>query len=104
MKKTKDSSELSPSEALGLLYSHLEGKKKRVHTFDGFGWMLMGCDIDLSDLTKRLKSAEHICLAGKNMKGMGHGVAMKEKDKSYLFLETDRAKIESIYKKRKIVD
>ena len=100
----KDVSELTAKEAIGLLSSHLEGKKKRVHTFTGFGGMLMGCDIDLSNLKKRLSKAKSIMLAGPNMKGMGHGVALEEEGKGFMFLETDSKKLEAIYKKRKIVD
>jgi hypothetical protein len=104
MKKNKEMNEgeLTPKEAEGLLEVHLEGKTKRVHTFDGFGSMLMGCDIDLSDLKKRFKTAEYLGLAGVNMTGMGHGVAIQEKGKRPLFLATDKKKLEAIYKKRKI--
>lgn len=101
MKKTKDKSELTHEEALKLLEVHLEGKKKRVHTFEG-GMFLFGCDMDLSTIKERLKESKHICLSGKNMKAMGHGVAYKQKNESYLFLNTDKVKLEAIHKARKI--
>ena len=105
MKKNKDMEDgrLTSTEALKLLEVHTEGKKKRVHTFDGFGGILMGCDIDLTGIKKKFKNAEYIGLAGVNMTGMGHGVAIQEKGKGYLFLATDKKKLEAIYKKKKIV-
>jgi hypothetical protein len=103
MKKEKDESELTPKEALELLQTHLEGKKKRLHTFEG-GAFLMGCDMDLSTIKERLNNSKHICLSGKNMKAMGHGVAYKQESGSYLFLETDKKKLEAIHKARKIKD
>jgi hypothetical protein len=104
MKKNKemDKAQLTPKEAETLIAVHLEGKTKRVHTFSGGGGILMGCDIDLSDLKKRFKTAEYIGLAGINMTGMGHGIAIQEKGKGYLFLETDKKKLDAVYKKRKI--
>jgi len=106
MKETKtevakiDKSKLSISEALSLLSIHLEGKKKRVHTFEG-GVFLFGCDIDLSDLKSKLKETGYIGLSGGNMRNMGHGVAI-EQDRGFLFLETDKVKLDAIFKKRNI--
>ena len=94
---------LTPAEALGLLAPHLEGKKKRVHTFMGMGFGLMGCDYDLTDVKKHLKEAKEITLSGPNMRGMGHGVAFLEKDQ-WTFLESDKKKIDAIHKARGIKD
>ncbi len=103
MKNKKDKAVLTPMEALDLLSIHLEGKKKRVHTLEGFGGIaVMGCDIDLTNIKKIIKKSEYIGLAGSNMTGMGHGVAIDQKGKGYLFLETDKIKLDAIYKKRKI--
>lgn len=94
---------LTPKEALDLLAPHLEGKKKRVHTFTG-GAFLMGCDMDLSEVKKRLESlkADEIQLSGVNMRGMGHAVAYLDAKYGWTFLETDKAKIDAIHKLRKI--
>lgn len=102
MNKDMDKGKLTPTEAKELLSTHLEGKKKRIHTFDGFGGIIMGCDIDLSEIKKKFKRAEYIGLAGANMTGMGHGVAIQEKGKGFLFLSTDENKLKKIYKKRGI--
>lgn len=92
---------LTPSEALELLAPHLVKKKKRIHTFSG-GAFLMGCDVDLTQIKKYLKDADvdGIILGGPTMKAMGHGVAVWTN--TWLFLQTDNAKIEAIYKQRKI--
>ena len=103
MAKKKDTSLLTADEALGLLDIHLEGKKKRCHSFQGMGFGLFGCDIDLTSIKKYFKTAKHICLSGDNMKGMGHGVAfLKEDSDDYLFLATDEKKLNEIFKLRKI--
>ncbi len=102
MTNEMEQGKLTPAEALKLLSPHTEGKKQRVHSFDGFGGILLGCDIDLSDIKKKFKTAEYIGLAGPGMTGMGHGVVFKEKGKNFLFLESDKKKLEAVYKKRKI--
>ena len=94
---------LTPEDALSLLAPHKEGRKQRVHSFQGFSSVLMGCDIDLTQIKKRLKSATEICLSGRNMRGMGHGVAYHD-GTAFTFLETDRVKIDEIRIKRKIKD
>ncbi len=92
---------LTPSEALDLLAPHLEKRKKRIHTLSG-GAFMMGCDVDLTKVKQYLKKADAdgIVLSGPNMKGMGHGVAVWTD--TWLFLETDKDKLEAIYKLRKI--
>lgn len=94
---------LTMDEALDLLAPHKEGKKLRVHTFTG-GAFLMGCDMDLTEIKKRLKkcASDEITLSGPNMKAMGHAVAYWDEKYGWTFLETDKAKIETIHQQRKI--
>lgn len=98
----EDESNLLISEALDLLETHFEKNKERVHTLEGFGFGVMGCDIDLSEIKEKMKRAERVCLAGVNMTGMGHGVAILEADKAPLFLKTIEKKLNALHKKRKI--
>ena len=95
---------LTPTEALELLAPHKERNKLRVHTFMGMGFALMGCDMDLKHIKAIFKKAanDDITLSGANMRGMGHGVAFFEEGKGWTFLETDKAKIDAIYKLRNI--
>lgn len=95
---------LTPDEAIALLRVHIEDKKKRVHTFEGFGFGLFGCDIDLKTIKADLKASEHICLSGKNMKAVGHGVALKTKKGGYIFLETNDKKLNALFKLKNIKD
>lgn len=97
----KDPYDLTPDEALTLLLPHLDGRKKRVHTLEG-GSFMMGCDIDLTIIKKRLKETESIKLSGPNMHGMGHGIAYFVEGRGYLFLETDMSKVNEVLKARKI--
>ena len=102
---TKLKLQLTKEEALELLAPHLEGKKKRVHTFNGgyFG-ILMGCDMDLTEVKKALKNCkeDEISLSGANMRGMGHGVAYYTEKNGWIFLESDKKKIDTINKLRNI--
>lgn len=101
---------LSIDEALELLAPHKEGRKQRVHTFCGMGgFALMGCDMDLTHVKRELKAAlkledgiENIQIAGSNMNAMGHGVAFWTEKVGWTFLETDKAKLDAIIKKRNI--
>ena len=102
---------LTIDEALELLAPHKEGRKQRVHTFVGVGgFALLGCDMDLTQIKRELKASlaledgiENIQIAGSNINGMGHGVAYWSEKVGWTFLETDKAKLEAIIKKRKIV-
>jgi len=95
---------LTADEALALLAPHKEGRKLRVHTYEGAGFALFGCDIDLSILEKRIKACESgdVALSGKNMRGAGHGVALFTEGKGWMFLQSDKKKIDAIFKKRGI--
>jgi hypothetical protein len=95
---------LTVEEALDLLAPHLEGRKKRVHTFEGMAFGLMGCDMDLTSVKATLKKCEcdEIALSGVNMRRMGHGVAFFVKGRGWTFLETDSKKIDSIHKTRRL--
>lgn len=100
--KKEDPHKLTPKEAIALLSPHLEGKKKRVHSFEGTGFGLFGCDIDLTHVKRYLKEANHIALAGKNMSAVGHGLGYQEKGKGFVFLETDMDAVEKLKIERKI--
>ncbi len=101
-KKLADPALLTYDEALDLLAPHKEGRKLRVHSFEGFGGVIMGCDMDLTSVKRHLKASDHICIAGPHMTAMGHGIGFHVVDKGYIFLATDKAKITAIYKARKI--
>ena len=99
---------LTIAEALSLLKTFIEKRKKRIHTFDG----MMGCNVDLKDIKARLTQSftngeeakdDYIRLAGNNMKAMGHCVAFYDpKYNHWLFLETDPEKAKAFYKSRKL--
>lgn len=95
---------LTMKEALELLSPHLEKRKKRIHTFTNGGPILMGCDVDLTSIKKRLKlcKEDDITLSGPHMRAMGHGVAFWDDKEGWMFLESDRTKIDAIHKERKI--
>lgn len=104
-KKTQaeDKALLNYEEALSLLAPHKEGKKLRVHSLEGNGLYMAGCDIDLSEIKKYFKASKHLCLSGPNMRGMGHGVAFfHPKYERYTFLETDKKKLDEFFKQRNI--
>lgn len=98
----KDPHKLTYKEALALLQPHTERRKLRVHTFtECFG--LMGCDMDLSTVKKRLKETSDIRISGPNMRNLGHGVAYyNEKMSEYVFLQTNDEKINAIHLERGI--
>ena len=102
-KNSKPNYTLTIKEALELLAPHKEGRKQRVHSFQGIGPILSGCSIDLSNVKKYLKKAKNICLSGENMRGMGHGVAYIIEGQPYTFLETDKEKVEAKNKEREIL-
>lgn len=95
---------LTSEEALDLLETHMVKKKKRVHSFTDAGIAIMGCNIDLSVIKTRLKAlkGDDIQLAGTNMRNVGHGVAYWEANQGWVFLATDKVKLEVILKVRKI--
>lgn len=99
-----EKAKLTAKEALELLAPHKEGAKLRVHTFQGGNGILIGCDWDLKEAKAKFKTIgkDDICLSGDNMKGMGHAVAFWEKGRGWTFLETDRVKIDAIFKLRQI--
>lgn len=97
-----DPSKLTVEEALSLIDIHMEGRKKRTHTFEGYTFGLMGCDMDLSTIKKELMESDDIQLSGPNMASMNHGLAYFRKGRGYLFVRTDAKKILEIFKKRKI--
>ena len=102
---------LTVAEALSLLSTFTEKRKKRkkrIHTFDG----MMGCNVDFKDIKERLKKSfdngeinkdDYIRLAGPNMKAIGHCVGFYDpKYNGWLFLETDPVKAKKIYTIRKL--
>jgi len=101
MSKTQVNTILSIEEALSLLDTHIEKRKKRVHTYECGGFGLMGCDMDYSQIKRELKetferNVDNICLAGPNMRGMQHGVAYVTKHDRWLFLATNKAKLDAM--------
>lgn len=101
-KETKDPALLTFSEALELLSTYKEGKKLRIHTYTGESSFVAGCNVDFSDIKKRLKASTKICLAEKMMKAVGHGVVFLDpKYNQFMFLNTDKEKLEAIHKQRK---
>jgi hypothetical protein len=66
----------------------------------GGGPFVMGCDIDLTSVKKQLKESSSIVFAGPNMRGMGHGIAYLDKNKAYIFLETEGSKLSALEKEK----
>ena len=100
---------LTIDEALELLAIFTERRKKRVHSFIGTSFALMGCNMDLSQVKREMKASlaleggiENIQIAGRNMNAMQHGVAYWTEKAGWTFLETDKAKLDAIIKKRRI--
>lgn len=104
-KQEQDPHRLTAKEARALLDTHKEKNKLRVHTIEGMGPIMMGCNVDLKIIMERLKQIEstepdQIRLAGPNMTGVGHGIGYWKNDKvGYEFLQTDKTKLEAHYKK-----
>lgn len=96
--KKQDDAVLTVEEALELLAPHKSGRKLRVHTFDTCCGILMGCDMDLTQVKREMKAAiaEHennIRLSGDQMRGIGHGVCYARNNR-WLFIETDNYKVD----------
>lgn len=93
---------LNMDEALDLLRTYNEKRKKRLHTFEKLGFMLMGCAMDLSEIKKRLK----LCKDGEIFITdtiAGHGVVFFDHTRNgWLFLDTDVVKYEAIKKLKNI--
>ena len=104
MKKPKTKKEincdLTIKEALELLAPHKEEGILKVHSFVGLGAILMGCDMSLKSVKKHFKETKRIVLSGPHMRGMGHGIAYFDEKQGYVFLETDKEKIDNINKER----
>ena len=96
-----DKYDLTAKEALSLLSKHKEGGRLQVHSFEGMGGIIMGCDISLASIKEHFKTSKRICLAGPSMKGLGHGVAFLRND-NFIFLETDNAKLKELFAARKL--
>jgi len=91
---------LSVAEALDLLAIHLEKRKKRVHSMQKAFGCLMGCNIDLTEIKKRIK----LCKDGETLLSDtvgGHGVVFRDTN-DWLFLETDRDKFDALKKLKRI--
>ena len=95
---------LTSKEALSLLEPHLEGRKKRVHTFEGFSGILIGCDVDLTIIKKRFKEAgkDDLALAGSSMRGIGHGVGIFDERIGWMFIESDKERVDAMHKEKGI--
>jgi uncharacterized membrane protein YdfJ with MMPL/SSD domain len=99
---------LKADEAIALLSPHKSGKKLRIHTFSSAIIALLGCDMDYSPLKKRIREAakrdiQNVQIAGRNMRGVGHGVALWTKH-GWLFIEADANKVNELIKTRNIID
>lgn len=91
---------LTPKQALGVLDTHLEKRKKRVHTFTGMAFGLFGCDMDLTQIKAMLKNAkaDEIAVSGPNMQTVSHGVAVFDEGQGWLFISTDDNKLKNLLK------
>jgi len=97
-----DPHKLTAAEAIALLSPHDEDGRQRVHTFTASP-MMMGCDVDLDDIIKRLDTSEDIRLSGPRMYAMGHGVEFQDpKYNQIMFLEADKEKVSDMVTSRKI--
>lgn len=92
---------LTPDEALSLLETYNEKRKKRAHTFELFFGMRMGCAMDLTDIKKAFKEAKHGTLLLSNTVE-GHNVAVFREGKGWLFVETNGKLIRELKEKRRI--
>lgn len=94
---------LTVDEALSLLETFTDNRKKRLHTFDiSFG--LMGCDMDLTEVKKRLKACNdgEIMLAKGYMFRMNHAVAFYQENRGWLYLATNSKKMEQLCANRQL--
>lgn len=81
--------QITYEDALKALDIHLEGRKKRVHTFEACGPILMGGDMDLTAVKKLLKNAQpdDLCISGPTMCAVNHGVGIWT-DRGWLYIST----------------
>lgn len=98
MAKKKHPAKITAEQALSVIETHIENRKKRAHTLEGGGFGMMGCDMDFKTIKQQLKEAEDIALSGPNMEGMGHGIGYLPKGKdNYLFISTNREKLIALH-------
>ena len=92
--------QITATQALSLLSTHKDKTVNKVHTMESAGPIVMGCDMTLTTIEAALKACKKgdICLSGPNMRRSGHGVAYWQKTGSWLFLETDKKKLDDFYK------
>ena len=104
-KNVPDPFKLTVKEAVSVLATFKEKGKLRIHTLEGGGFYMSGCNMDLKDVKERMEKSQHVALSGPHMRGMGHGVAYwDEKSDNYLFLETDKTKLKALRDERKLSD
>ena len=87
---------LNMNEALELLNVFVEDRKKRIHTYEKAFFALMGCNMDLTTIKKRLKLCKDGEIYLSDTVG-GHGVVFLDHTRNgWLFLETDKAKYDAL--------
>jgi hypothetical protein len=93
---------LTIAEALDLLNVIIEDRKKRVHTMEKAFFGLMGCNMDLSTIKKRLKLCKDGEIYLSDTVG-GHGVVFLDHTRNgWLFLETDKDKYDALRELKKL--
>jgi hypothetical protein len=92
MEKTENGKTLlSPDEAMALFH---EGEY--VHTQYDSGCMLIGADRSRADLKKTLEEAVQIEIGGPACRAAGHGIAVWEDERTILFVQHDKAKLNKL--------
>lgn len=93
---------LSMAEALELLSTYKEDGKKRIHTMEKAFFAIMGCGMDLTEVKRRMKLCKDGEIFISDVVG-GHGVVFLDHTRNaWLFLETDRDKLDAIKKLKRI--
>lgn len=95
---------LTVEQALPMLDTFREDRKKRIHTFTKQFGCMMGCNVDYIDIVKRMRESESIMLSVYIEKNnAGHGVAFfDKKTDGYMLLATDDDALSDFFKERGI--
>lgn len=95
---------LTVEQALPMLDTFREDRKKRIHTFTKQFGCMMGCNVDYIDIVKRMRESESIILSVYiEERNAGHGVAFfDKKTDDYMLLATDDDALSDFFKERDI--
>jgi hypothetical protein len=97
-----DPHKLTPEEALSLVEVFEEFGRDRTHSLSGTGFGMFGCNMDMTSVEAYIKKEGEARIAGPNMNAMGHGIAFFKQGEGYIFIQTNKEKLDALIKERGI--